>query len=41
MPNKIELQWLVPVSNEAQIVPVVSQVSTRIQELKNLAGSTI
>jgi hypothetical protein len=41
MPNKIELQWLVPISNEAQIDPVVSQISTKIQEIKNLEGSTI
>jgi hypothetical protein len=41
MPNKFELQWLVPISNEAQIDPVVSQISTKIQEIKNLEGSTI
>jgi hypothetical protein len=41
MPNKIELQWLVPISNEAQIDPVVNQISTKIQEIKNLGGSTI
>lgn len=41
MPNKIELQWLDPISNEAEIEPVVNQISAKIQELKNLKGTTI
>jgi hypothetical protein len=41
MPNKIELQWLIPISNESQIHPVVAQISTKIEEIKNLEGSTI
>jgi hypothetical protein len=41
MPNKIELQWLVPVSNSNEIDQVVSHIHSRVLEIQNLEGSTI
>jgi hypothetical protein len=41
MPSKIELQWLVPVTTNSEIEQVVIQIASKIQDIKNLEGSTI
>ena len=41
LPNKIELQWLLPVSNENDIENVMSQLTERIMVIKNMEGSSI
>jgi hypothetical protein len=41
LPNKIELQWLLPVSNANDIENVMSQLTERIMVIKNMEGSSI
>jgi hypothetical protein len=41
MPSKIELQWLVPVTTKSEIEQVAIQIASKIQDIKNLEGSTI
>jgi len=38
MPSKIELQWLIPVASAQDLVSVMSQVQSKINEIKGIQG---
>jgi len=38
MPSKIELQWLIPVSSTQDLGSVMSQVASKINEVKGIQG---
>jgi hypothetical protein len=38
MPSKIELQWLIPVSSTQDLGSVMSQVQSKINEIKGIQG---
>jgi hypothetical protein len=38
LPNKIELQWLQPVSNELELQQILNEIPSKIEELKKMNG---
>jgi len=38
MPSKIELQWLIPVTSAQDLVSVMSQVPSKVNEIKGIPG---
>ena len=38
MPSKIELQWLLPVTTEQELNSVMSEVVSKINEIKGIQG---